>query len=157
MRPYPEEILRALAAGVGAHFAPELRSDYARAQFAFAMMLFTIAQQGADTAVPDLIEENRALRALLAEAREGLAQVDRDDARAGIGVVDALPAAETSLKLTDLRRENDALRDAVGKLAGVIEPAADDASLAPLRGVRERLYAHLRADAQRRVVPILSA
>ena len=43
MRPYPEEVLRSIQSGIVAHFAPEVQSTYGKAQFAFSMMLFTIA------------------------------------------------------------------------------------------------------------------
>lgn len=156
MRPWPEEVLRAIQAGITAHFAPELTSNYARSQFAFGMMLFGIAQRDYDTAVPDLLENNRTLRSLLSDASSALHQVSRPDARAAIHDIAALPAPTDSLRLSDLRRENDALRAAIGRLAPLIEPAGDADDLAPLRPVRKALYAHLSADAAKRMVPILS-
>ena len=45
----------------------------------------------------------------------------------------------------------------IATLAPLIEPAADVAGLAPLAPVRARLYAHLSADARRRIFPILTA
>ena len=62
---------------------------------------------------------------------------------------------ETSLRLSALRKENDALRGAVSALAPFIEPAGEVAELAPLKQVRADLYAHLAADAKRRAVPML--
>ena len=62
MRPYPEEVLRAIQSGIVAHFAPEVESTYGKAQFAFSMMLFTIALRDYDSAVPDLLEANGTLR-----------------------------------------------------------------------------------------------
>ena len=156
MRPYPEELLRALQSGVAAHFAPELRSDYARAQFAFSMLLFTIAQRDYDTAVPDLLDANRELRALLADATRALSTLDFDAVRGGREALEALPPPTPSLKLADLRSEHEALRAALGALAPLIEPAADVAWLAPLRDVRAKAFAYLAADAKRRVVPILT-
>jgi hypothetical protein len=157
MRPYPEEVLRIIQGGVVAHFVPELTSNYGKAQFAFSMLLFGVAQQRMDSAVPDLIEANTAIRGLLAEASDALASIDRDDARAGRATIAGLAAASNSLKLSALRAENDALRAVLASLAPLIEPAADVEQLAPLRDVRVKVYAHLSADAKTRVVPILSA
>jgi hypothetical protein len=156
MRPYPEEVLRAIQAGVMAHFAPELTSSYAQAQFAFSMMLFGIVQRDYDTAVPDLVDANAALRGLLDEAASALAAIDRDDARAARAQIAALPPPSGSLRLSALRAENDALRDAVAKLTPLIEPAADVDALAPLRPARQHIYAWLSADATKRIFPLLT-
>jgi hypothetical protein len=157
VRPYPEEVVRIIQNGVVSHFAPELQSNYGKAQFAFSMLLFTIAQRDIDSAVPDLIETNAALRTLLRDASAALGTIDRDNARAGIDAIAGLPEASSSLKLSALRAENDALRSVLASLAPLIEPAGDVAELAPLRELRGRVYAHLSADAKKRVVPILSA
>jgi hypothetical protein len=157
MRPYPEELMRILQNGVVSHFAPELQSNYGKAQFAFSMLLFGVAQRDFDTAVPDLVDANTTLRLLLADVAAALATIDRNDAREARERVSALPGPADSLRLSALRAENDALRAALASLAPVIEPAADDAGLAPLRDVRERIYAHLSTDARKRIVPILSA
>lgn len=157
MRPYPEEVLRAIQSGVMAHFAPELTTPYAQAQLAFGMLLFAIVQRDYDTAVPDLVDANTALRDLLVSAGAALAPLDRDDARAVRDAIAALPPRGTTLRLSALRVENEALRDAVCKLAPLIEPAADVPDLAPLKPVREQIYAWLSADAKRRIFPILTA
>ena len=155
MRPYPEEIYKAIQNVLMQHFAPELRTPYSQRELGIVAVMFGVASRSLDSEVPDLIDENRALRALLAEAHAALAQVDRAGSSEGRQTIAALPDVETSLKLSDLRRENDALRAALGALAPLIEPAADDASLAPLRDVRAKVFAHLRADAARRQVPML--
>lgn len=157
MRPYPEEVLRTLQTGLGAHFLPEISSRYAQAQFAFAQLLFMVVQRDYDSAAQDLIDGSRELREILGEAHAALAAVDRDDARAARERLSALPAPAESVRLSALRREHEGLRQAVSDLAPLVEPAADVEELAPLRPVRERLYAHLKADATRRSVPILSA
>ena len=157
MRPYPEEVLRAIQTGVSAHFAPELKSAYGQAQFAFSMLLFTIIQRDYDTAVPDLVDANAALRALLTDAATALASIDRDDARAAREATAALPQHAPSLRLSALRAENEALRTILSALTPVIEPADDDPTLAPMKPVRAAIYAHLAADAKRRIFPILSA
>jgi hypothetical protein len=157
MRPYPEELLRALQAGVQAHFAPELRSTYAQAQLAFSMLLFMVAQRDYDTAVPDLIDANRSLRDILAETRDALPRIEGDAASSARHALRELPPAAPTLRLSDLRAENDALRAALAALAPVIEPAADDPALAPLRDVRAKVFGYLTQDARRRIVPILSA
>ena len=158
MRPYPEEVLKAIQTGVMAHFLPELQSNYARAQFGFAMLLFTIAQRDYDTAVPDLIEHNKTARALLAETRDALASVTGD--RAGIAMARDLlagvPARAESLTLSELRREREALRAGIAALAPIIEPAADEPALAPLREARAHIYDYLKSDARKRIVPILT-
>jgi hypothetical protein len=156
MRPYPEEILRAIQSGVVAHFAPELKSTYGQAQFAFSMLLFTIVQRDYDSAVPDLVDANAALRELLASAHDALADVDRDDARAAREAV-VLPQPAPSLRLSALRAENEALRAILCQLTPLIEPAEDDPTLIPMKPVRQSIYAHLTADARRRIFPILSA
>lgn len=156
MRPYPEEVLKAIQTGIGAHFAPELQSNYARAQLAFSMLLFTIAQRDYDTAVPDVIEHNKELRALLADARAALDGLQHPEAASARAALDALPLPAQSLKLSDLRGEREALRAAVCALVPLIEPAADDPPLAALRDIRSRVYAYLTADSRKRIVPILT-
>jgi hypothetical protein len=157
MRPYPEEVLRAIQSGVMAHFAPELKTPYAQAQFAFSMLLFAIVQRDYDTVVPDLVDANTALRALLASAATAIASLDGDDARAARDAIAALPPPATALRLSALRAENETLRDAVCKLTPLVEPAADVAELASLASVREQLFTWLSADAKRRIFPILTA
>lgn len=156
MRPWPEEVLRAIQTGITTHLAPELQSNYARSQFAFGMMLFGIVQRDYDTAVPDLIEANRTLRSLLSDASDALGQISRDDAQTVIGEIAGIAPPTDSLRLSALRAENDALRAVLGRLAPLIEPAEDVEELAPLRPVRKAIYAHLSADASKRTVPILS-
>ncbi len=156
MRPYPEEVLRVVQAGIMAHFAPEVRSAYGQAQIAFAMLLFMVVQRDADSAAADLVDDSRALRGLLADADAALAAIHRDDARAARERLAALPTGAPTLRLSDLRAENEALRGALAGLAPLIEPAADDGGLAPLREVRAAAFAYLAADARRRTVPILS-
>lgn len=157
MRPYPEEIVRILQNGVMAHFLPEVQSKYGQAQFAFSMLLFGLATKDLDNAVPELLDNNRKLRELLARASPALAGIDRDDARAAAASLRALPAPAESLRLSALRAEHEALRALLAGLAPVIEPAADDAALAPMRRLRADVYAYLQADARKRIVPILSA
>lgn len=169
MRPYPEEVLRAIQSGIVSHFAPELTSKYGQAQFAFSMLLFAIVTRDYDTAVPDLVEGNTALRELLAETATSLATIDRSksgDARseeraAALAVarlaLGALPEPAASLRLSALRAEHEALCAIVATLAPVIEPAADVPALVALAPVRTRIYAHFAADARRRIFPILTA
>jgi hypothetical protein len=156
MRPYPEEVLRALQSGMVAHFAPELKTTYGQAQFAFAMMLFGIVQRDHDSAAQDLLDANAALRELLHETRDALAEVEGDDAAAARTSLDALPPPAKSIRLSDLRAEYEALRGCVGALAPLVEPAADVDRLRALRPVRGRIFDWLAADVQKRVVPILS-
>ncbi len=157
MRPYPDEILRAIQTATMAHFAPEVQSTYGKAQLAFSMLLFGVAQRDYDSAVPDLIDENRRLRTLLADADAAFASVESDASAAAREAIAALPAPTTSLRLSKLRSEHAALRGAIAGLAPLIEPAADDASLAALRAVRASIFAYLLEDAKKRSVPILGA
>jgi hypothetical protein len=155
MRPYPEELQRAIQAVMMGHFAPELTSAFSQREMGIVLLLFNIAQRSADTAVPDLIDENAALRELLNEIANSLAAVDRPGARTAVETIATLPGATDSLRLSALRAENDTLRGALAAFAPLIEPAADDPSLAPVREVRTKVYAHLKSDAQRRAVPML--
>ena len=155
MRPYPDELHRAIQAVMMSHFAPELTTAFSQREMGIVMLLFSIAQRSADTAVPDLIEENEGLRELLTETAQALDSIDRAGARNAIASIAALPKDTDSLRLSALRADNDALRGALASLAPLIEPAADDPALAALRDVRLRVYAHLKADAHRRAVPML--
>lgn len=156
MRPYPEEVVRAIQAGIAAHFAPELQSTYSQAQFAFSMILFGVVQRDFDTAVPDLIDDSKKMRDLFAQVSAALDGVEPSRAAAAREVIAALPEPAGSLRLSALRAENEGLRTAIGKLAPVIEPAADVPGLAVLRPARQAMFAYLLADAQRRIVPILT-
>jgi hypothetical protein len=157
MRPYPEELLKALAAGIGAHFMPEVTSRYAQAQFAFGQILYTLVQRDYDSAAQDLVDSSRALRELLADASIALSRIEANTSPSIRARVAALPPPADSIRLSALRAENEALRQIVCDLVPVIEPAADLAQLEAMRDVRDRLYAYLKADAQRRSVPILGA
>ncbi len=157
MRPYPEEILRTIQAGVMSHFAPELTSTYAKAQFGFSMLLFSVATRDYDSAVPDLLEAIATLRSLLEGTQKALADVTADGAEDARAVLAALPPAAGGLRLSALRTEHEALRAVISQLAPLIERAADDPELAALRPSRSVIYAYLSADARRRMVPILTA
>jgi hypothetical protein len=156
VRPYPEEVVRVIQAGIAAHFAPELQSTYSQAQFAFSMILFGVIQRDFDTAVPDLIEDSKQMRELLAQVASAVDGIDPDRAATARDILAGLPAPAESLRLSALRAEHEGLRAAIGRLAPVIEPAADVPELAALRPAREALFAHLLADARRRIVPILT-
>ena len=156
MRPYPEEVVRVIQAGIAAHFAPELQSTYSQAQFAFSMILFGVVQRDFDTAVPDLIDDSKKMRALFAQVSPALDRIETKRAAPAREVIAGLPAPASSLRLSALRAENEGLRAAIGQLAPLIEPAADVAELAALRPAREAVFAHLLEDAQRRIVPILT-
>jgi hypothetical protein len=156
VRPYPEEIILALQRGVSAHFLPELKSAYAQAQFMPAQLLFGIALRDANTAAQDLVENNLALRSLLADVADGLTGIDRDDARAAATALAALPPTAPDIRLTSLRTEFDALRQAFCDIAPLLEPAADDPALAPLRSVRDSAYLWFSTDARKRAIPILN-
>jgi hypothetical protein len=156
LKPYPEEVIKALQSGVMAHFAPEVKSSYGQAQFAFAMLLFGVVQRDFDSLAQDLVESNASLRQLLAQARLALSGVAGDDAKHAMQELDALPPPSESVRLSELRAEWDALRSALVRLIPLLEPAGDDQALAPMRPVRDAVYTWLRRDAQRRVVPILT-
>ena len=153
MRPYPEEVLRAIQSGVVAHFAPELKSTYGQAQFAFSMLLFTIVQRDYDTAVPDLVERNAALRALLADAHS----------RARQRSIATTPAAARDAARTRCRRRRRpsasppsaprTKRSARSscQLAPLIEPAGDDPPSRP----SSPSASHLRPPRRRRQTPHL--
>jgi hypothetical protein len=149
-------LIKAIQTGIGAFFAPELQSLYAQSQMAVGMTLFGIALRDYDSAVPDLVEANAQLRSLLAEATAALAQIERDGGRAELASIPALPEPAASMRLSALRAEHDGLRAAFCALAPIIEPAADEPALAPLRPVRAALIAWLAADSKKRVVPILN-
>jgi hypothetical protein len=156
VRPTSEELIKAIQAGIGAFFAPELQSLYAQSQMAVGMTLFGIALRDYDSAVPDLVEANAELRTMLADATAALARIERDGVRAELASVPAPPEPAASLRLSALRAEHDGLRAAFCALAPIIEPAADEPALAPLRPMRAALIAWLAADSKKRVVPILN-
>ena len=122
-------MLRAIQTATMAHFAPEVQSTYGKAQLAFSMLLFGIAQRDYDSAVPDLIEENRRLRALLADADAALGgSLESDARRTRASASRRCLRATASLRLSDLRAEHGgAARRRSRELAPLIEPAADDA------------------------------
>lgn len=156
MRPYPEEIVQALQRAAGAHFAPELQSTYAQSQFGVGSMLFGIAVRDANTAAQDLLDANRDLRAILADIDGALQVTNHPGAGPGREAIAALPPPAPDIRLTSLRTEFDALRQAFTALAPLIEPAAEDAALAPMAPLRERTYAWFSADARRRSFPLLN-
>ena len=150
MRPYPEEIFRAIQIGIVAHFAPEVESTYGKAQFTFSMLLFAVATRDYDTAVPDLVDANKTLRALLADTATALAQVDataassraRGDRRrrlsAARDAVAAIPPPAASLRLSALRAENEALRGTISTLAPLLDACSDVGCARPAAPVARR-------------------
>jgi hypothetical protein len=141
---------------MAAHFLPELSSSYAQSQFGAGSMLFGIALRDHDTAAQDLRDANAALRELLGQIDEALAQIRGDAAAAGHAAIAAVPPAAPDVRLSSLRAEFDGLRQAFCALAPLIEPAGDDPGLAPLASARAKAYAWFSTDARRRSVPLLN-
>jgi hypothetical protein len=144
-----EETLRGIQGALLTFLLPELQSEYARSELMLAYAMLGMAADEWDGAVQTLVDDNAALRVLLATASESLTEAgDADLARE----LRAFAAdQDSSLRIGDLAAANARLRDAVGRLAVVIE-ASD---VAVLRGLRSDVIEYLRREAEGRARSLL--
>ncbi|HVY03294.1 MAG TPA: hypothetical protein VG983_06520 [Caulobacterales bacterium] len=140
MKPTIAQYLAGAGATLMREIAPQADA-YGRGQIGAIGAILSFAAREADRAVDTLAREQDALRALFADAAEvPLA----DDLRARLR--EAAGGARASLRVSDLERENAALKALLIELHEAVEQRADGADL------EARIWAVLNEGADARVV-----
>lgn len=139
MRPNGQEVLRGVQSALATYILPEVQTAYARTELMAMLALLGIAAEEWDGAAQRLVDDNAALRAL---ARRAAGTID-----SAAGATELRAVAEqgdASVRISELSSGNAALRDALSRLAPLLE--ASDATA--MRELRAALIEHLRADAE---------
>ena len=84
MRPDRDEMLATIRRGLVEFVAPEVTSVHGRTELTYAITLLAALSRESDTAVADVVEENRKLRRLFGSAGRALAG-ERAAAQGGFG------------------------------------------------------------------------
>lgn len=114
-----ETTLHGIADALATRIAPALDDTFAREAARLAVMLTKIAALAVDDAAAIRAEENAALRALFADAADSV-EVDL-----AAMLREASGSVDTSLRISDLDRENARLRRILIALHAVIETCTD--------------------------------
>ncbi|MBI2964363.1 MAG: hypothetical protein HYY35_11460 [Deltaproteobacteria bacterium] len=143
MIPEVDWVLRASASRLLAEVAPALGDAYLRSNVEVIAALMAAAAEEYDRAAHLRVEENRAMRAIFADAAPLL---DEGTLRARL----AAAAAETdeSLRVSDLNAANGRLRALLIELHALVEERVEDWAAR----IRKAVGAELRASAQRRAL-----
>ncbi|MEX1254427.1 MAG: hypothetical protein WEE64_08805 [Dehalococcoidia bacterium] len=139
MRPNGQEVLRGVQSALATYILPEVQTAYARTELMAMLALLGMTAEEWDGAAQRLVDDNTALRALARRA------ADVVDDEALVSDLRALAGQhETSVRISELSSANAALREALSRLAPLLEGAEAPA----LRDLRAALIEHLRADAE---------
>jgi divalent metal cation (Fe/Co/Zn/Cd) transporter len=141
MKPDVDQVLQILAGHLMAEIAPSLESDYAQRSAQLVGILLTTAAEEWDRAAERRCQENRALRELFADAAP---QVSDAGLRARLEA--AAASEESSLRIADLERANDALRGLLIELHGEVESL----DTAEAHRIEDRIWQELRLSTERR-------
>jgi hypothetical protein len=144
-----EETLRGIQGALLKFLLPELQSEYAKSELMLAYAMLGMAADEWDGAVQTLVDDNAALRVLLATATESLAAAGDTELAGEYRTLAA--EQDSSLRIGDLAAANARLRDAVGRLAIAIEGS----EVAVLRGLRSDVIEYLRGEAEGRARSLL--
>ena len=147
MKPDVSRVLEVMAGALMVDVAPNVTPSYRQASvFANALMLTNIREE-LDRIAERRVDENRALRALFAEAASDVA-----DAALRERLVEAARSQEPSLRISALDRSNDALRQLAIELHAWVE--AQDSAAA--RRIEASLWRELAASTERRKLGLQS-
>ncbi len=144
MKPAVPLALERLSELLSGELAPVLETSFAGQQVLRMAGLLPAAAIEFDRAAARLVEENRALRHLFAQA---LDQVDDAVLAADLAGV---PGDDPDLRVSALGAANDRLRRLLIRLQAWCESRQDEASLA----LAERIWQELRRQTERRALPI---
>ncbi len=146
LRPAPDEIIRGVQHSLAAQIVPALPAPYAAAQAGYASHVLSALLALSDGAAQQLVDDNAALRALLAHAATLV-----DGCAAGLAAAGRQAAAEqdADVRLSTLAPANDRLRALVSRFVPLA--VAPDAPA----GLLTLLLDALETSAQRRLVGAL--
>ena len=141
MKPDAAHALERLMQALLTELAPAVQPAYRQATVTMqAMMLLSIREEF-DRAAARRVEENRALRALFAEAATGVA-----DAALGARLATAAASVDASLLVPELDASNRALRALLIELHGHVEQQSGDVA----RRIEAAIWRELAASTERR-------
>ena len=147
-RPTPEEMLSGVARSLTSGLAPELTTDYTRAQLGSALGLLAYLGRQFDSAVQELVEEIESFEAALAASEPELRAAGHD--AVGERVAGVIATAASDLRVSTLMQRSDALQEVLLAVLLVAEAAADGGDGA-LSSVRARIRGELVAYNARRL------
>lgn len=143
MIPEVDWLLRASASRLLAEVAPALGDAYLRSNVEVIAALMAAAAEEYDRAAHLRVEENRAMRAIFADAASFL-----DDGGLRERLAAAAAESDGSLRVSDLNAANGRLRALLIELHALVEDRAEDWAAR----VRHAIDAELAASAQRRAL-----
>ena len=143
MRPSLGKYLSGATGTLGREIAPHLDTAYARAQIGAIGMVLGFVAREADRAAETLVNEQDALRALFASAAGAPLP---DDLRTRLAAAES--AARASLRISDLERENAALKALLIELHEAVEQSEACA------GLEAQIWNILKDGAKARVISL---
>jgi hypothetical protein len=141
MTPDTRAIISDLAGRMAMVFAPDLKSPYVAGSAGLtAAVLMMVAEEG-DRTVHRLVEENRAIRAILNDAEAAAPPVELAERLRTLAA-----GADEDLHVSALQAANNALRSALTELHALAETRAD----APAKALEAAIWGELAASTGRR-------
>jgi hypothetical protein len=141
MTPNTRAILMDLAQRMGGVYAPDLKSSYLAGSAGLTAAVLMMAAEEGDRTAHRLVEENRAIRAILKEAASLPPPADLTERLSNLAA-----GEDSDLRISALQGANDALRDALTGLHAFVETRSDLAS----KTIETAIWAELSASTRRR-------
>jgi hypothetical protein len=141
VKPDVERVLEVCAVSLMSDVAPHIAPPYRQASVFATAILLTSIREELDRSASRRVEENRAVRALFADALESV-----EDPALHARISEAIRSEPTSFRISDLEADNAALRDLLTALHAHVESL--DAPGA--RRVEAAIWRELAASTQRR-------
>jgi FKBP-type peptidyl-prolyl cis-trans isomerase (trigger factor) len=145
MKPDVDLTLQLIAASLMSEVAPKISDDYTQRNSMLTAMLLQIAAEEWDRAAARRVEENRALRRLFAEAAP---EIEDRELRARLEA--ASEEAEESVRISDLNRSSDRLRELLIELHAHLEEIDSENA----RRIEAAIWEELRVSTERRAVSV---
>jgi hypothetical protein len=141
MTPNTRAILTDLAQRMGGLYAPDLKSPYLAGSAGLTAAVLMMAAEESDRTAHRLVEENRAIRAILKQAASLPPPADLAKRLSNLADGD-----ESDLRISSLQAVNDALRTALTDLHAVVETQAGE----PAAALDAAIWSELAASTRRR-------
>jgi hypothetical protein len=151
LKPGDLQSLRGVQAAIAETLVPELQSAFAQDAAQTLNMLLESLAGSLDSAVEDLVTNNKAVRGLLTEAaRVFSTAADGNEQAAAIvrkceEAIAVRPASR--LLVSELTAESEALRGALEQVLVALEDIAAGSADAPAMALRRSIYTHLKTEA----------
>ena len=143
MTPIVPDVLLELSGLLVRNAAPDADPADRASALGLSAALLGIAAQEWDRAAARLIDENRAVREILAAARGVLGQGDLADRLDGLAA-----GQDADFRVSALQASNDRLRAALTELHAALEGRPEAAA----RALEDRIWAELAASTERRLI-----